>query len=169
MEQLANHIKATAGNHLAYTHYHELGLTAAQVKLDSDSFSGESSERIDRILNAYLAIWGGASDGTLTAPLACEMLRVLNGDVDPEEADLPRPNLSDFHRADRRDPNPELRDAVKELLNTVVECERTARDSELEAKRQNAREEAEYIWKAFLRGEAIDTDDLLTLQRTGLL
>ena len=169
MEQLANHIKATAGNHLAYTHYHELGLAAARVELDSGRCSGECSERIDRVLNAYLAIWGGASDGTLTAPLACEMLRVLNGDVAPEEADLPHPDLSDFHRADRRDPNPELRDAVKELLNAVVECERSARGSELEAKRQDARKEAEFIWKAFLRGEAIDTDDLLTLQRTGLL
>ena len=169
MEQLTNHIKATAGNHLSYRDYHDLGLAAAQLELDSGGWSDERRERIDRVLNAYLAIWGGANEGTLTAPLAQEMCRVLDGAVDPGTADLPRPDLSDFHRADRRDPNPELRDAVQELLDVAVEREREAQSDKWERKRQAAREEAEYIWKAFLRGEAIDTDDLLTLQQTGLL
>lgn len=186
MEPIINHIKATTGTHLTYRDYHELGLRVSDVHLDADVATDTEAfedlrDRTDRVENAYLAVWGDEQGGTLDPSTAREMRRVLRGEVAPDNADLPRPEISDFHKIDRHDPNPELTAAVRELIDEVASRMEHRPDPDdwraftpyperdYDAMRENAREQAEVLYQRFLDGEPIDTDDLLIIQRTGLL
>lgn len=184
MESVIDHIKATTGTHLAYQHYHELGLRVSDVHLETDLEVGSEAfdalqDRTDRVENAYLAIWADEHGGTLHPSTAMEMCRVLRGEVAPEDADLPRPQMADFRKADRHDPNPELTAKVHELVDEMARRMEPSPDDwraytpyperDFGENREEVREQAEELYQGFRDGEPLDTDDLLVLQRTGLL
>jgi uncharacterized coiled-coil DUF342 family protein len=58
---------------------------------------------------------------------------------------------------------------VQKRLREMDKEEERERESEREEKREEAKREAEEIYQSFKDGETLDTEDLMKLQKAGLL
>lgn len=170
MDSIINHIKATTGTHLTHQDVVDLGRTVARVSINTqftDADYDEFRERTNRVGNAYLAIWDDDTMGALPPATANEMIRVLGGGVNPDDANLPKPPVSAFHHSDEMEPDDELDEAIDELLD-IVDCSERESDSPravngTDERRVGVNEEAEELWTAFLDGEPLTTSDIRVL------
>jgi hypothetical protein len=183
MDRTVNHVRTTTGIALDLSHTRALfyrsldDWRAGDVDCDRQVWT----ERRDRVLGAYTEIW--ATDVVLSPDDAAEMCRVLRGEVAPDDATLPRQAMETFDYVTEIRGRDRLDDVIGELfavIDRAAEREAAVPDGStydspeayhtaMERKRSDAKAEAEFLYQAFLDGEPLDTDDLLVLQRSGLL